>query len=156
VEDWQFPLLPEGSSPIAKKLMEKCFKDVLKFHKQFGCLIQTSPGFPDEKNIVLRKDLIKEELFELLRSIARKDVENTADAIADLIYVLIGTAIAFGIDLRPVWEEVQRANMDKYGGKKRCDGKQLKPNGWVPPDINKAVRFGKIQSLIDEIDDETN
>ena len=43
-----------------------------------------------------------------------------------------------------VWNEVQRANMAKVGlggVKKREDGKVLKPDGWTPPDVEKAV-FG--------------
>ena len=64
---------------------------------------------------------------------------DVADGIADLIYVLLGRAIAYGIDLRPVWDEVQRANMSKEGGGKRADGKILKPPGWRAPDINGVI-----------------
>lgn len=57
------------------------------------------------------------------------------DGLCDLLYVTFGTAVAWGIDLDPFFEEVHRANMTKLAGPKREDGKQLKPEGWTPPDI---------------------
>jgi hypothetical protein len=58
-----------------------------------------------------------------------------ADGIVDAIYVLIGAAITYGIDIRPVWQAVHAANMAKEGGATREDGKVQKPPGWQPPDI---------------------
>lgn len=63
------------------------------------------------------------------------DIVEVADGIADLIYVALGAAIAFGIDIDPIFEEVHRTNMEKVGGRTRDDGKILKPEGWEPPRI---------------------
>ena len=41
----------------------------------------------------------------------------------------------YGIDIRPIWDEVHRTNMAKEGGGSRTDGKIMKPAGWQPPDI---------------------
>lgn len=76
-----------------------------------------------------------EELDETLQAMCRDDLPAIADGLADLIYVALGTAIAYGIDLRPVWSAVHAANMAKIGGPTREDGKVLKPEGWQPPDI---------------------
>jgi predicted HAD superfamily Cof-like phosphohydrolase len=98
----------------------------------------------------LRWKLIYEEyheLYEALGGAAMMASENTeanlpetADAIADLIYVLIGTAHEFGIPLADVWAEVQRTNMAKTGGATRSDGKVMKPEGWQAPDIEGVLR----------------
>lgn len=61
------------------------------------------------------------------------------DAIADILYVTFGAAIAMGIDMDAFFEAVHKANMAKLGpdGRpiKRPDGKGTKPPGWTPPDI---------------------
>jgi predicted HAD superfamily Cof-like phosphohydrolase len=57
------------------------------------------------------------------------------DALCDLLYVTYGAAVDLGVDLQPFFAEVHRSNMAKVGGRKREDGKWLKPAGWTPPDI---------------------
>jgi predicted HAD superfamily Cof-like phosphohydrolase len=123
------------------------FRDVLDFHRKFAQVI----GAPEEQKarigsqelVKFRLSLIKEELSELEEALEAGDLVETADALADLIYVTIGTAIAFGIDLRPVWYEVQKSNMAKEGGATRADGKLLKPAGWKPPNIELALEQGE-------------
>lgn len=118
---------------------------VRDFHVATGSTVGESPGFRDER---LRFDLIREEWHELLFHSGWSDTElglgrerwdeslpGAIDSLVDLIYVILGTAVAWGIDLDPYFWEVQRANMDKAGGPKRADGKVLKPEGWRPPDI---------------------
>lgn len=122
-------------------------EDVAAFHEKFGVPVLTNPTVPRLGRINLRERLITEEYRELIEAMGfrrhgsdeeyntRADLPETADAIADLIYVLIGTAHEFGIPLQPVWDEVQRSNMAKEGGATRVDGKVMKPPGWVAPDI---------------------
>jgi predicted HAD superfamily Cof-like phosphohydrolase len=83
----------------------------------------------------LRYALIAEELEELRLAMDAGDLVAAADALADLMYVVLGTAVQFGIDLAPVFDEVHASNLRKVGGTKREDGKQLKPAGWKPPDV---------------------
>lgn len=68
-----------------------------------------------------------------------RSIPQTADAIIEQIYVLIGTLVAMGIDFWPLWAEVQRANMAKAGGPV-VNGKVTKPEGWQPPDIEGELR----------------
>lgn len=112
---------------------------VLQFHKKFGQLIGERPSIPSEKVRTLRVNLIAEEAKELELALLSNDMPEIADACADLIYVIVGTAISYGIDLRPVFSEVQRTNMLKEGGGERGDGKILKPAGWKGPRIIEVL-----------------
>lgn len=124
--------------------MKQAIADVRAFHKACDVPSPAVTGFPSKDRVDLRLRLIDEERSELENSIIAKDIEGVADAIADSIYVLVGTALEFGIPLDRVWAEVQRANMRKVDpetGKvrRREDGKILKPDGWVGPDIAAAM-----------------
>lgn len=103
------------------------------FHKVCGL---RRPGYPcvDWDDVRgLRFDLMEEELMEFKADAENEDLLGCIDALCDLLYVTYGAAVAMGIDLEPFFEEVQRANMEKTNGPKREDGKQLKPEGWQPP-----------------------
>ena len=83
----------------------------------------------------LRAELIREEAQETVEAILRGDLIEAVDGLCDLLYVVFGAAVEFGIDLAPVFDEVHRSNMAKKGGVTRADGKTLKPPGWTRPDI---------------------
>ena len=85
----------------------------------------------------LRCALIEEEAAEFRAGLAAGDIVGVADAIADLLYVVYGAALTFGIPVREVFAEVHRSNMTKLGDDGiplyREDGKVLKgPNFWAP------------------------
>lgn len=61
----------------------------------------------------LRARLMIEELEETVSAMSEQDMAAVADGLADLCYVTIGTAVAFGIPMPPVWDAVQAANMAK-------------------------------------------
>lgn len=85
----------------------------------------------------LRRKLIREEAFELMDAIEADDIIGIADGIADLVYVAVGAALVYGIDMEPVFNEVHRANMTKFapGGYLNDNGKWCKPPDWTPPRI---------------------
>jgi predicted HAD superfamily Cof-like phosphohydrolase len=120
------------------------FDDVKAFHVLFNLPLGTTPAFTSEDDVALRLKLIEEEHIELCLAHDARDIVEVADAIADLIYVACGMAVAYGIPLNEVWAEVQRSNMAKVGidGKPiyREDGKVAKPEGWTPPDIASILR----------------
>jgi predicted HAD superfamily Cof-like phosphohydrolase len=126
--------------------MKNLLNDVAAFHKACDVPILEVPTIPPMARQELRLDLISEEYRETINALGEANIVAIADGIADLIYVLVGTALEYGIPLDRVWNEVQRTNMTKIDintGKvrKREDGKVLKPDGWKAPDIHKAV-FG--------------
>lgn len=71
---------------------------------------------------------------------------SMADALADMVYVIYGTAATYGIDLDRVLDVVHDANMRKLvDGRVVKDehGKITKPDGWTPPEPEiRAALFG--------------
>lgn len=100
--------------------------------------VKNSPEMINENLKNLRYNLIEEELKEYKESVTIYDI---ADAIGDMLYVVYGAAICHGLDMEPIFEEIHRSNMEKLNGPKRADGKQLKPEGWQPPDIYTQVQM---------------
>jgi predicted HAD superfamily Cof-like phosphohydrolase len=107
-------------------------QDVAAFAARMG---HPRPLVPTWSRTGLRIHLIEEEADETCDAIAEGDWIGTIDGLCDLLYVTYGAAVEFGIDLAPFWNEVHRSNMDKAGGPIRLDGKAMKPEGWVAPDI---------------------
>ena len=108
---------------------------VLEFHKEFNIHIAETPSVPDGKTRALREKLIQEEFDELKEAFKKNDLPHIAKELADLLYVVYGTAVSYGIDMEPVFQEVQRSNMSKIGGYKREDGKWVKPATYSPANI---------------------
>jgi predicted HAD superfamily Cof-like phosphohydrolase len=86
-----------------------------------GRLIGPGDG-PDDTLLLLRARLVVGETAEFVEALAAGDLVETADAIADLVYVTVGAAIAFGIDLPAVFDEVHRSNMAKFARCTTCRG----------------------------------
>lgn len=108
---------------------------VQEFHEQFDIHVSPTPAVPDEPTKLLRKRLIQEEFEELQEAMQEKDLPSIAKELADLLYVVYGTAVSLGIDMEPVFKEVHRSNMSKVGGYKREDGKWVKPPTYSPANI---------------------
>lgn len=109
--------------------------NVRDFHKEFGLTINETPCIPDEKESMLRVELIREELLELQAALAAKEVVEVADALGDLLYVVLGCAVSCGIDLEPIFTEIHRSNMTKKGGYKSPSGKWIKPDTYKPANL---------------------
>ncbi|MBI3604324.1 MAG: hypothetical protein HY205_07765 [Nitrospirae bacterium] len=112
---------------------------VEEFHRRFEILIGTTPSAPDEATKSLRVRLIQEEFEELQEALAGHDTAAMAKELADLLYVVYGTAVSCGIDMKPVFQEVHRSNMSKVGGHKRADGKWVKPPSYSPANITPIL-----------------
>jgi predicted HAD superfamily Cof-like phosphohydrolase len=139
-------------------------EQVTEFHKAMDLPTRGTPTLIPDDRVRLRAALIAEEFFEVMeamfgpvlgdetdsadifeeksralrliqRSSVAVDMPLFADGLADLDYVVEGTRLEFGLDGEPIAAEVHRANMTKMGGPISPQGKQLKPHGWLPPDI---------------------
>jgi len=117
------------------------YQDIVDFHKEVMLdNFTTHPHLPDQRLKNLRARLIEEEVGETLRAMTEGNLVGIADGIADSIVVLLGTAVTYGIDMRPIWNAVHETNMAKKGGSIRPDGKKLKPEGWTHPDIERLIK----------------
>lgn len=76
-----------------------------------------------------------------LERVRKPDLVAAIDALCDMLYVIIGTFVAWGLNPQPFWDEVHRSNMAKLGpgATFREDGKMLKPEGWKPPDLRLVL-----------------
>jgi predicted HAD superfamily Cof-like phosphohydrolase len=129
--------------------LDKAQGDVEQFMQAMGQVRRDYPSIPTPQEIALRVALITEEFDETIAALLdtrRPDhqsitaIAEVMDGIADSIYVLLGTAAAFGVDMGPIWDEVHANNMTKTTGPVRQDGKRMKPPDYVGPDIIGTLR----------------
>ena len=124
--------------------MSNFFK-VKEFMLKFKQEVKSKPSFPNDNIIKLRINLIKEELLELEEALNEKNIEETADALTDILYVTYGAGHAFGIDLDKCFEEVQKSNLsklDKFGKPIYNDqGKVMKGPSYFKPDFKKILNI---------------
>ena len=124
--------------------MSNFFK-VKEFMQKFKQEVKSKPSFPDDNIIKLRINLIKEELLELEEALNEKNIEETADALTDILYVTYGAGHAFGIDLDKCFDEVQKSNMsklDKFGNPiYNNQGKVMKGPLYFKPNFKKILNI---------------
>lgn len=122
--------------------MRKQFKDVEEFQRKYGYRAADMPGHPDIDTRRFRVRLIQEEAKELMDEIAKPNanLEDVLGECIDLIYVVLGTLVAYGINPVKAWKLIHRANMKKIAVK---GDKPLKPKGWkkanLKPDLAKQM-----------------
>jgi len=98
----------------------------------------------DERTRELRSNLILEEAREFQAASDELDLVEIADAIADLLYVVYGAAVTYGLDAQVLFDEVHRSNMTKIWPdgtihRRESDGKILKPPSYSPADIKGTL-----------------
>jgi predicted HAD superfamily Cof-like phosphohydrolase len=121
--------------------MNEAQRMVRDFHENFGLPRNDSPAWPGTIAHRLRVNLIEEELAELRNAGETQDLVEIADALGDLLYVVYGAAVTYGIDLEPVFSEIHRSNMSKgdSNAAARCDGKVLKGANYSPPRVAEVL-----------------
>lgn len=151
--------------------MSKMFDDVKKFHEKFGIIVKAKPGHLTKRKLIERIEFLQEELDEFIDACGidprtwelndkPQDLAKQADALIDLVYVALGTAVMLGLVCwDKLWDDVQRANMAKVRGKTHR-GHQVdvtKPEGWMPPTTDYILlQAGYVKNLDQhqEADDE--
>jgi predicted HAD superfamily Cof-like phosphohydrolase len=135
--------------------LSKEFNDVRSFHMRFDQLSNTSPAHLTKRKLAERANFMLEELCEFADAAGLKpginegdfcflpdfggdqDLSLQADALVDLVYVVLGTAAMMGLPWDKLWDDVHRANMTKVKGVTHRNmgfGADIaKPANWVGP-----------------------
>ena len=120
--------------------MKKEQEQVSEFMIKAGQECPEKPILIDSHIFKLRHVLILEELEELRMADFNDDLVEVADAIGDLLVVVLGTAVAYGIDIDPIFQEIHRSNMSKFiDGHKREDGKWIKGPSYSPANLKPII-----------------
>lgn len=127
--------------------MKDQLRKVQEFHQVFGCYLAAHPygAIPPEQTAV-RAALMQEELDEYRQACAEGDLVGVADALTDLMYVVLGSLLAHGLqnEAEALFDEVHRSNMSKLdeNGQPiyRADGKVLKSTRYSPPDLKSILQ----------------
>ena len=127
--------------------MEKQIKHVEEFYRAYNIPIPEGMRFLHKERALLRHKLIQEEVGELLEASmsSQGTLVDVADAITDCFYILIGTALEYGIadKLPALFDEVHLSNMSKLdeNGKPiyREDGKVMKGPGYKKPNLKDII-----------------
>ncbi len=126
--------------------MKEQLQALLEFHRTFGAYIADHPTADIPPRVrELRIRLIEEELAEYAEAARIGDLVGIADALTDLLYVVLGAMVAHGLHevAEDLFAEIHRSNMSKAGpdGRplRRSDGKILKPKTFSPPDLRPIL-----------------
>ena len=133
---------PEGAPDDGDPMVSGLVDSVAGFMEIAGQPLQDTPALPSEDRRQLRQDLLTEEFREYCEAESADEMTEIADALGDMMVIIAGTALEYGIPLDEVLAEIMRSNHDKFpGGKvtRRDDGKILKPEGWTPPDVEGVL-----------------
>jgi predicted HAD superfamily Cof-like phosphohydrolase len=123
--------------------MDKELEDVRAFHNKFGILDNGRvPTMVTKRKLRERLECMQEELDEFKNALDSQDFVEQADALIDLVYFAKGTAVMMGLPWTDLWDDVQRANMEKVRGvgKRGHAVDMIKPEGWQAPNGAKILK----------------
>jgi len=120
---------------------------VRKFHEKMELAVDQ----PFSKELLeFRMKLILEEVQELAEAGFRLEgdidqgetyvlLQDFLKEMCDVVYVLKGTAVSFGMDFNKAYNLVHKSNMSKYPFTKCEHGKVLKGKNYKPPVLEECV-----------------
>lgn len=103
---------------------------------------------------LLRFRLVHEEAGELCSAIMKGDEVEVVDGICDLLYVTFGAAEAYGINIKPFFDEVHRTNMLKVPEHQDTFGKVLKGPLWEKPKIAELLTQLTVDGAMAQLNDD--
>lgn len=126
--------------------MQEALRKVEAFHTVFGLFLAHHPTADVPAEIVAsRVRLFAEELEEYRVAAEAHDLVAVADALSDMLYVLLGTYVTHGLQeaAGALFDEVHRSNMTKLDAEGRPiirDGKVRKSPLFSEPDLAAILR----------------
>jgi predicted HAD superfamily Cof-like phosphohydrolase len=111
------------------------FFDVKDFQQKFSQIVNEKPVHLTKRKLEERLKFMQEELDEFEAGVIEQDLAQQADALVDIVYVALGTAVMLGLPWNELWNDVHRANMAKVPGQTHRGNlvDVMKPEGWVGP-----------------------
>ena len=126
--EWDIRLPSSMVDPLVGLILKRAAKQLRVVQEDLaevvGCDLRTD-----------RAHLLVEELAELFEGMAERDIIETSDGLADLAYVVAGTAATFGLPLDALCDEVHASNMSKDFG----EHKPVKGDRYFAPDIRRVL-----------------
>lgn len=143
------------------------FKDVVEFHKKYELMPEWSGHEVPLDRLMFRLRAMFEEMFEFCDAIgavvefdenglrvildpaADRDVHGAFDALIDMTYFNLGTAVLFNFPFEQGWARVHAANMQKIRAESDADPLSkrkskfdvVKPPGWKAPDLTDLLKI---------------
>ena len=121
-------------------------KSLAEFHSVFGCKRNQNfknKTIEDVELLVLRKNLIKEEVEEVFAAIKESNEAHVLKELVDVVVVCVGMADTYGWDFDTAFKRVHESNMSKLDddGKPiyREDGKVIKSKNYKAPYLSDLV-----------------
>jgi len=82
---------------IERELQSQPLDAAMTFHNAFDLPRQALPNVAIEEPLAkIRVALLEEEVGEYIEAVSRSDLVAIADALADIVYVVYGTAVTYG------------------------------------------------------------
>lgn len=120
-----------------KERVEFMLEELLEFTGAAGLALEVKPQWasPDMQRLVGHEVNVHDKPLDVQR------LDDQADALVDLVYVTMGTAVMLGLPWDWLWDDVQRANMEKVRGMtKRGHAVDVtKPPGWKGPQTRRIL-----------------
>lgn len=127
-------LVNEGASSNRRYIFEFAAKNLTKLSNKLELLANT---FQNDTRIT-RLHLIAEEAGEVASALADNDEVALLDALVDLMYVTIGTAVTYDLPIIEGFEEVHKSNMTKRRIEDDVRCRDKGPN-YVSPNLAKVL-----------------
>ena len=128
-------------------MFDEPIKMLKEFNDTYGVCYKDTPDLSLNNDYSLRVGLMQEELNEYKEAVNNKDAVAVADALSDLMYVVLGTVLAHGYQdkFSQLFSEVHKSNMSKLGldGKPiyhSVTGKVLKGPNFREPNLGPIIK----------------
>ncbi len=117
---------------------------VESFNRAFNLPIRIKPQLIKQQEYELQYNLLREELGEYGDACVANDLNGIADAIGDMLYVLLGMAIRHGLqdNLEAIFNEIHESNMSKLENGMPIyneAGKVMKSNSYKKPNLENII-----------------
>ncbi len=116
------------------------YADIAEFHARFGLEARENGKLLPLDFLRMRLKRQLEEVDELAKALAKRDLTQVTDALVDIVYIALGNAWLLNVPFELAWEEVHQANMRK----ERAHNKRVSKYGSIydiikPPNLSQFI-----------------